>query len=65
MLYLKDDFMHKFHIFISLLCMRTVLKKECLSQGFLVKTVLCLFQLDSFFLSFIMMEEAVYVLGLV
>ena len=59
-----DDFTYKYHMFISLLCMWTVLKKDCLSQGLLVKAILCLFWLDFFFV-FIGMEEAVYVFGLV
>lgn len=52
--------MYKCHMLTSL-CMLTVLKRDCLSQEFLVKTILSFLRLD-FFSFFIVMEEAVYML---
>lgn len=56
--------MYKCHMLTSL-CMLTVLKRECLPQEFLVKTILTFLRLDFSFLFFIVMEEAVYMLDLV
>ena len=56
--------MYRCHLLTSL-CVLTVLKRECLSQEFLVKAILSFLRLDFFFLFFIVMEEAVYMLGLV
>lgn len=64
LLHWKDDSMYRCHLLTSL-CVLTVLKRECLSQEFLVKAILSFLWLDFFFLFFIVMEEAVYMLGLV